>query len=59
MCTGFGLSATRKVKVTQLVVADDEYLVQSREAMFNNLTWWAEALKAARQRKGIESGLAA
>jgi NAD(P)H-dependent FMN reductase len=38
---------------------DYQYLVQSREAMFDHLMWWGEALKAARQRKGIESGLAA
>jgi NAD(P)H-dependent FMN reductase len=29
---------------------DYQYLVQSREAMFDQLVWWAEALKAARQR---------
>jgi len=29
---------------------DYEYLVRSREAMFDYLTWWGEALKAARQR---------
>ena len=28
---------------------DYEYLVQSREAMFDHLVWWGEALKAARQ----------
>jgi NAD(P)H-dependent FMN reductase len=27
-----------------------EYLVRSREAMFDHLVWWGEALKAARQR---------
>jgi NAD(P)H-dependent FMN reductase len=29
---------------------DYQYLVQSREVMFDHLVWWAEALKAARQR---------
>ena len=29
---------------------DYQYLVQSREAMFDHLIWWGEALKAARQR---------
>jgi NAD(P)H-dependent FMN reductase len=29
---------------------DYEYLVRSREAMFDHLAWWGEALKAARQR---------
>jgi NAD(P)H-dependent FMN reductase len=29
---------------------DYQYLVQSREVMFDQLVWWAEALKAARQR---------
>src|SRR5216684_7843653 len=28
---------------------DYEYLVRSREAMFDHLVWWGEALKAARQ----------
>ncbi len=28
---------------------DYEYLVQSREVMFDHLVWWGEALKAARQ----------
>src|SRR6266851_8779900 len=31
---------------------DYEYLVQSREAMFDHLAWWGEALKAARQTTG-------
>jgi len=31
---------------------DYEYLVQSREAMFDHLAWWGEALKAARPRTG-------
>ena len=38
---------------------DYEYLVQSRAAMFDHLAWWAEALKAARQRTGAKGGLAA
>jgi NAD(P)H-dependent FMN reductase len=38
---------------------DYDYLVQSREAMFDHLVWWGEALKAARQRTAAESGLAA
>src|SRR5712691_10374897 len=29
---------------------DYDYLVQSREAMFDHLVWWGEALKAARER---------
>jgi NAD(P)H-dependent FMN reductase len=33
-----------------LALNDYEYLVQSREAMFDHLVWWGEALKAARQR---------
>jgi NAD(P)H-dependent FMN reductase len=28
---------------------DYEYLVQSRDSMFDHLAWWGEALKAARQ----------
>ena len=31
---------------------DYEYLVRSREAMFDHLAWWGEALKAARQTAG-------
>src|SRR6266436_6117320 len=31
---------------------DYEYLVQSREVMFDHLVWWGEALKTARQRTG-------
>ncbi len=31
---------------------DYEYLVQSRDAMFDHLVWWGEALNAARQRTG-------
>ena len=29
---------------------DYDYPVQSRTAMFNDLVWWGEALKAARQK---------
>jgi NAD(P)H-dependent FMN reductase len=38
---------------------DYEYLVQSRGVMFDHLVWWGETLKAARQRAGVERGLAA
>jgi hypothetical protein len=38
---------------------DYGYLVQSREVMCDHLVWWGEALKAARERAGSESGLAA
>jgi NAD(P)H-dependent FMN reductase len=38
---------------------DYDYLVQSRDAMFDHLVWWGEALKAARQKTGVGSGLAA
>ena len=38
---------------------DYDYLVQGREAMFDQLVWWGEALKAGRQRTAAESGLAA
>jgi NAD(P)H-dependent FMN reductase len=31
---------------------DYDYLVQSRDAMFDHLVWWGGALKAARQRTG-------
>jgi NAD(P)H-dependent FMN reductase len=31
---------------------DYEYLVQSRDAMFDHLVWWGEVLKAGRQRTG-------
>jgi NAD(P)H-dependent FMN reductase len=31
---------------------DYEYLVRSRDAMFDHLAWWGEALTAARQRTG-------
>jgi hypothetical protein len=36
---------------------DYKYLVQIREVMFDQLVWWGEALKAARQRSHAESGL--
>jgi NAD(P)H-dependent FMN reductase len=36
-----------------------DYLVQSREAMFDHLVWWGKALKAARQRTDTESSFAA
>jgi hypothetical protein len=29
---------------------DYQYMVQSREAMFDHLAWWGEPLKAARER---------
>jgi hypothetical protein len=35
---------------------DYEYLVRSRDAMFDHLVWWGEALKAARQRTGAAAG---
>src|SRR5258708_8984395 len=38
---------------------DYEYLVQGREAMFDHLVWWGEALKVARQRTGAASAAAA
>ena len=38
---------------------DYDYLVKSREAMFDNLVWWGEALKAARPRTLAESAVAA
>jgi NAD(P)H-dependent FMN reductase len=37
---------------------DYDYLVKSRELMFDQLAWWGEALKAARQRTAVASGLA-
>jgi hypothetical protein len=40
-------------------INDYEYLVQSRQVMFDQLVWWGEALKAARQRTGAESAAAA
>jgi NAD(P)H-dependent FMN reductase len=38
---------------------DYQYLVQSREAMFDHLVWWGEALKAVRQRTAASSAAAA
>jgi len=38
---------------------DYGYLVQSREAMFDHLVWWGEALKTARQKAAAASGIAA
>jgi len=38
---------------------DYDYLVHSREAMFDHLVWWGEALNAARERPNTKSGLAA
>ena len=38
---------------------DYGYLVQSRQAMFDHLVWWCEALKAARQKATAASGIAA
>ena len=38
---------------------DYGYLVQSREAMFDHLVWWGEALKAARRKAAAASGIAA
>jgi NAD(P)H-dependent FMN reductase len=38
---------------------DYEYLVQSREVLFDHLVWWGEALKAARQRTDAGSFVAA
>ena len=38
---------------------DYDYLVQGRDAMFDHLVWWGEALKAARQKTAAGSGLAA
>ena len=38
---------------------DYDYLVKSREVMFDQLAWWGEALKVARQKTGAESSLAA
>ena len=34
---------------------DYDYLVQSRTAMFDNLVWWGEALKAARHKADADS----
>jgi hypothetical protein len=38
---------------------DYEYLVQSREVMFDQLVWRCEALRADRQRTAAESSVAA
>jgi len=38
---------------------DYDYLVQSREMMFDHLVWWGEALKAGRQRTAAASSVAA
>jgi NAD(P)H-dependent FMN reductase len=38
---------------------DYDYLVKSREVMFDQLVWWGEALKVARQRTAAASGLGA
>jgi NAD(P)H-dependent FMN reductase len=38
---------------------DYEYLVQARNTMFDQLAWWGEALKAARQGLGAAGGIAA
>jgi NAD(P)H-dependent FMN reductase len=38
---------------------DYDYLVQSRELMFDQLVWWGEALKMARERTSAQSGRAA
>jgi NAD(P)H-dependent FMN reductase len=38
---------------------DYDYLVQSREMMFDLLVWWGEALKSARRKTAAESSVAA
>jgi hypothetical protein len=38
---------------------DYEFIVRSRSAMFDQLVWWAGALKAARQATALSEGLAA
>jgi NAD(P)H-dependent FMN reductase len=38
---------------------DYGYLAQSRGLMFDELVWWGEALKAARRKTAVESGVAA
>jgi NAD(P)H-dependent FMN reductase len=38
---------------------DYDYLVKSRDVMFDHLVWWGEALKAARQRTAAAAGIAA
>jgi hypothetical protein len=37
---------------------DYDYLVQSRDVMFDHLVWWGETLKAGRQRTAAESNVA-
>jgi NAD(P)H-dependent FMN reductase len=36
---------------------DYEYLIQSRQVMFDHLSWWGSALRSARQRTGAESSV--
>jgi NAD(P)H-dependent FMN reductase len=36
-----------------------DYLVQSRDVMFDHLVWWGEALKAGRQRTTADGSVAA
>jgi NAD(P)H-dependent FMN reductase len=38
---------------------DYDYLVKNRDALFDHLVWWGEALKAARQRTAAAAGIAA
>jgi NAD(P)H-dependent FMN reductase len=38
---------------------DYDYLVQSREVMFDHLVWWSDALKVGRQRTTAASSVAA
>ena len=38
---------------------DYDYLVRGRALMFDQLVWWGEALKAARQRTAAQSSVAA
>jgi NAD(P)H-dependent FMN reductase len=38
---------------------DYDYLVQSREVMFDHLVWWGDALKVGRQRTTAASSVAA
>ena len=38
---------------------DYDYLVQSRDAMFDHLVWWGEALKAAREKTDTQGSRAA
>jgi hypothetical protein len=39
----------------RITLNDYEYLVKSREAMFDHLGWWGKALKSARQKAAAES----